>query len=71
MRIVLLSLSIFISLLAVGCSNSSTISTTETYTTENPDAKEVLALDPEADLFQFDGVIYKTGIDWVEELTLT
>ena len=24
-----------------------------------------------ADIFQFEGIIYKTGIDWVEELTLT
>jgi len=64
-------LSIFILLTAVGCSNSSITSTTETHTTENPDAKEILTSDPEADIFQFDGVIYQTGIDWVEELTLT
>lgn len=35
------------------------------------DAKEVLTLDPEADIFQYDGVIYKTNIDWVEDLSLT
>lgn len=28
-------------------------------------------LNPEADLFQFDGVINQIGIDWVEEITLT
>lgn len=39
--------------------------------TENPDAKEVLTDNPDADIFQFDGVIYLTGIDWVEETTLT
>lgn len=70
-RILFLSLSVFILLTAVGCSNSSTTNTTETHTTENPDAKEILTSDPEADIFQFDGVIYQTGIDWVEELTLT
>lgn len=70
-RILFLTLSVFILLTAVGCSNSSITSTTETHTTENPDAKEILTLDPEADIFQFDGVIYQTGIDWVEELTLT
>jgi len=70
-RILFLSLSIFIVLTAVGCSNSSLTSTTETHTTQNPDAKEILTIDPKADIFQFDGVIYQTGIDWVEELTLT
>ena len=70
-RILYLSLFVFILLTAVGCSNSSITRTAETDTTENPDAKEILTLEPEADIFQFDGVIYKTGIDWVEELTLT
>lgn len=35
------------------------------------DAEEVLTLDPGADIFQYDGVIYKTNIDWVEEVSLT
>ncbi|UED82398.1 hypothetical protein FH508_0011010 [Lysinibacillus sp. CD3-6] len=35
------------------------------------DAEEVLTLDSNADIFQYDGVIYKTNIAWVEELTLT
>jgi len=35
------------------------------------DAEEVLRLDPDADIFQYDGVIYKTNIYWVEELSLT
>lgn len=34
------------------------------------DAEEVLRLDPEADIFQHDNIIYKANIDWVEELTL-
>lgn len=62
---------IFIVLTAVGCSNSSNKGKVEVYTTENPSAEEILKLDPEADIFQFNGVIYQTGIDWVEELTLT
>ena len=61
----------FVLLTAVGCSNSSDIGKVEVYTTENPNAEEILKLDPEADIFQFNGVIYQTGIDWVEELTLT
>ncbi|TRZ40425.1 hypothetical protein CEQ21_05800 [Niallia circulans] len=35
------------------------------------DAEEVLSLNPEADIFQFEGVIYQTNIDWVDELALT
>ena len=34
-------------------------------------AEEVLTLDPDADIFRFDDVIYQTNIDWVDELTLT
>ena len=62
---------VFVLLAAVGCSNSPGTGKIEVHETGNPDAKETLTLDPEADIFQFDGVIYKTGIDWVEELTLT
>ncbi|MFC5602776.1 hypothetical protein [Sporosarcina koreensis] len=66
------SLVFFVILTAYGCSNSSgTGELEEVHSTGNPDAKEILTLDPEADIFQFEGVIYKTGIDWVEELTLT
>jgi len=65
------SLVMFVLLTTVGCSNSSDIGKVEVYTTGNPNAEEVLKFDPEADIFQFNGVIYQTGIDWVEELTLT
>ncbi len=66
------SLVFFVILTAYGCSNSSgTGKLEEVHSTGNPDAKEILTLDAEADIFQFEGVIYKTGIDWVEELTLT
>ncbi|MBO8177012.1 MAG: hypothetical protein H0Z31_06080 [Bacillus sp. (in: Bacteria)] len=40
-------------------------------TIDRIDAEEVLKLDPDADIFQYDGVIYKTNIDWVQELSLT
>lgn len=62
---------IFVLLTAVGCSNSLNTEKIEVHETKNPDAEEVLTLDPEADIFQLDGVIYKTKIDWVEELNLT
>lgn len=55
----------------VGCSNSLEMGKLEVHTTGNPTANEILTLKPEADIFQFEGVIYSTGIDWVEELTLT
>lgn len=62
---------VLVLLTAAGCSNSLEKDKTEVHTTGNPDAEEILTLDPEADIFQFEGIIYKTGIDWVEELTLT
>ncbi|MGG3738932.1 hypothetical protein [Aeribacillus pallidus] len=40
-------------------------------TIDRIDAEEILKLDPDADIFQYDGVIYKTNIDWVQELSLT
>lgn len=36
-----------------------------------PDAKEVLTLDPNSDIFLWEGRVYKTNIEWVEELELT
>lgn len=39
--------------------------------TKNPDAKEILTLEPNADIFQYDDVIYITHIDWVDELEIT
>ncbi|WP_316044266.1 hypothetical protein [Saccharococcus sp. Marseille-Q5394] len=56
-----------------GCSNEgdSTEGDLTTVTVDSIDAKEVLTLDSDADIFQFKGVIYQTNIDWVEELSLT
>ncbi|MCK1990485.1 hypothetical protein MPH48_20585 [Lysinibacillus fusiformis] len=61
----------FVSLTTVGCSNSSDKGKVEVHETGNPTAEEVLKLDLEADILQFNGVIYQNGIDWVEKLTLT
>ena len=57
-----------LSFTSIGCSNEEE-TTTETF--DSIDAEEVIRLDSDADIFQFDGVIYKTNIEWVEELTLT
>jgi hypothetical protein len=43
----------------------------ELHSTSMPDAKEVLTLDPKADIFLWNNTVYKTNIDWVEELPLT
>jgi len=64
-------LSIFVLLSTVGCSNSTNTSKMGTNKTENSSVKGILTSEPDADIFQFDGVVYKAGIDWVEELTLT
>jgi hypothetical protein len=51
-----------------GCSNGGE---TAKVSIDRIDDEEVLRLDPDADIFQYEGVIYKTNIDWVEELSLT
>lgn len=62
------SLVTLILFMIVGCSNGE--ENTEV-SIDSINAKEVLTLDPDADIFQYDGVIYKTNIEWVEELPLT
>ena len=59
---------ILVLFIMTGCSLQEGTTTVTTFTTE---AEEVLTLDPAADIFQFNGIIYKTNIDWVNELTLT
>jgi hypothetical protein len=46
-------------------------SETKTSVSKHPDAEEVLRLDENANIFQWEGLIYKTDIDWVNELELT
>jgi hypothetical protein len=41
---------------------------TKMMTTKNPDATEILRSDKNADIFQWEGLIYQTDIDWVDEL---
>jgi len=62
---VLIALTLF---MITGCSNGGE---TTKLSIDSINAGEVLRLDPAADIFQYDGVIYKTNIDWVEELSLT
>ncbi|RFB14759.1 hypothetical protein DZB84_15050 [Bacillus sp. HNG] len=50
----------------VGCNQTATV-----VTSEEPDAEEALRLDNKADIFQWEGAIYKTNFDWVDELELT
>ncbi|MGX6444345.1 hypothetical protein ACWM35_14145 [Neobacillus sp. K501] len=60
---------ILLSLITItGCAMDSE---TTKVTIDSINAEEVLSLDPDADIFQFEGVIYKTNINWVEELSLT
>lgn len=66
--IVFLIISVF---MLSGCSSFQNNDNIETHETENPNAEAVLQLDSEADIFQLDGVIYQTNIDWIDELTLT
>lgn len=33
--------------------------------------KQVLKLSPDADIFEYNGKVYKTGVDWIEEEELT
>lgn len=54
-----------------GCSLSKGSDEEAVYETKNPDAEEVLTLDSEANIFQFNDIIYQTNIDWVDELTVT
>ncbi len=62
---VLIALALFT---ITGCSNGGE---TTKVTIDSIDAEEVLKLDPDADIFQYDGVIYQTNINWVKELSLT
>ncbi|NQD53014.1 hypothetical protein HP440_21255, partial [Bacillus altitudinis] len=36
-----------------------------------PSAEELLALDPQADLFQWEETVYETNIDWTKSLNVT
>lgn len=54
-----------------GCSFINETDHIKVHETKNPDAEEVLTLEPDADIFQYDHIIYQTHIDWVDELLVT
>jgi len=54
-------------LFIVGCNEAVTV---DTFTFEKPDAAEVLRLDDRADIFQWEGNIFNTNIEWIDELEL-
>ncbi|MDQ0230138.1 hypothetical protein [Metabacillus malikii] len=58
----------FILFVVTGCTNQTE---TKTVTIDNINAEEVLTLNPDANIFQYNGTIYQTNIDWVDELPLT
>lgn len=61
---------VFTALLLIfsGCSLSNEVTI---HGTENPDAEEILTSNPHADIFQYNDTVYKTHIDWVDELSVT
>jgi len=63
MRLLFTVLIIFlIPCILIGCSGSPVLNKGGVLSKE-----QVLKLNPNADIFEFDGRVYKTGIDWVEE----
>lgn len=54
-------------LVSVGCSNNEQT----TISSSNPTAQEVLEQDSDADILMYNGIVYNTNVDWVDELTLT
>lgn len=50
------------------CTSNKDISTTSP---TKPNAEEVLSQEKDADIFQLNGTIYETNIDWVDELEVT
>lgn len=58
-------------LIFAGCSSNNDQTEVSIHETKNPDAEEILTLDPHANIFQYEEVIYQTHIDWVDELSVT
>ncbi|MFJ7971508.1 hypothetical protein [Psychrobacillus sp. NPDC096389] len=66
-RVIVCLIIITCTIYLTGCTGAKT----EVTVSKNPDAEEVLRLDPNADFFQWEGLIYQTNIDWVNEIELT
>lgn len=60
---------IFSLFVLIGCADKN--KDIDVFITKNPDAQEVLSLDSNADIFQWNDIIYKTNIDWINELQFT
>ncbi|KMY32479.1 hypothetical protein ACZ11_10160 [Lysinibacillus xylanilyticus] len=57
---------VLISLFLVGCETV----TVDTIESKKPNAAEALRLDKQADIFQWEGNILETNIEWIDELEL-
>ncbi|GMK40403.1 hypothetical protein PCCS19_34590 [Paenibacillus sp. CCS19] len=62
-------------LLLTGCNQSKAIHSEDSMTeaTHNPTAQEIIAQDPDADIFQYKGVIYGNAskVEWVQQEKVT
>lgn len=58
---------VLFSLFLVGCNETGTV---DTFTSKEPDAAEALRLNNQADIFQWEGNIFQTEIEWIDELEM-
>ncbi|MFE3577433.1 hypothetical protein [Lysinibacillus sp. NPDC059133] len=58
---------VLFSLSLVGCNETGTV---DTFTSKKPDAAESLRLNNQADIFQWEGNIFETEIEWIDELEI-
>ncbi|MFB7157704.1 hypothetical protein [Lysinibacillus sp. NPDC056232] len=58
---------VLFSLFLVGCNETGTV---DTFTSKKPDAAESLRLNNQADIFQWEGNIFETEIEWIDELEI-
>ncbi|MGE8036616.1 hypothetical protein B1B04_08045 [Lysinibacillus sp. KCTC 33748] len=58
---------VLFSLFLVACNETGT---EDTSTSEKPDAAEALRLNNQADIFQWEGNIFQTEIEWIDELEM-
>ncbi|MFJ6208732.1 hypothetical protein [Lysinibacillus sp. NPDC092081] len=58
---------VLFSLFLVGCNETVAV---DTFTFGKPDAAEALRLNNQADIFQWEGNIFATNIEWIDELEM-
>ncbi len=68
-KIKIIYLLIFSLFVLIGCTDKN--KEINVSVSKNPDAQEVLSLNSNADIFQWNNAIYQTNIEWVNELQLT